>query len=108
MKSQVSQTQAGKSPMSDQLPVRTPKDEAPESIVDSPHEMRGDPQLMEKQQPAAPLAFVMGAYPIILIILLLSLAAYFVMSKKGTSNTQPGTTPATEVPVESSLPDPNP
>ncbi|HBJ33735.1 MAG TPA: hypothetical protein DDZ51_03015 [Planctomycetaceae bacterium] len=94
--------------MSNQVPVKPSNDDKPDSIVDSPEEMRGDPQLMEKQQPAAPLAFVMGAYPIILIILLISIAAYFVMSKKGTSNTQPGTTPATHVPVESSLPDPNP
>lgn len=94
--------------MSNQTPVRNPNDEPLESIVDSPEEMRGDPQSMEKQQPAAPLAFVMGAYPIILIILLLSLAAYFVMSRKGTSNIDPSGPPATEVPVESSFPDPNP
>jgi hypothetical protein len=98
----------GKGSMSNQVPVRPANDDKPDSIVDSPEEMRGDPELMEKQRPAAPLAFVMGAYPIILIIMLITLAAYFVMSRQGTSNIEPGTTPATEVPVESSLPDPNP
>ncbi len=94
--------------MSNQAPVSNPEDEKLDSIADSPEEMRADPQSIEKQQPAVPLAIVMGAYPIILIILLISVAAYFVMSRKGTSNTEPGTTPATHVPVESSLPDPNP
>lgn len=94
--------------MSNQVPVRPTNDDKPDSIVDSPDEMLGDPELMEKQKPAAPLAFVMGAYPIILIILLITLAAYFVMSRQGTSNIDPSGPPATEVPVESSLPDPNP
>lgn len=94
--------------MSNHAPVRNPEDKKLESIVDSPEEMHADPQSIEKQQPAFPLALVMGAYPIILIILLISIAAYFVMSRKGTSNIEPGTTPATYVPVESSLPDPNP
>jgi hypothetical protein len=70
--------------------------------------MHSDPESMEKQQPGAPLAFVMGAYPIILIILMITFAAYFVMSRRGTSNMESGTPAATEVPVESSLPDPTP
>jgi hypothetical protein len=105
---QISDTQNGKVSMSNQVKVRPTNDDKPDSIVDSPDEMLGDPELMEKQRPAAPLALVMGAYPIILIIMLITLAAYFVMSRQGTSNIEPGTTPATEVPVESSLPDPNP
>jgi hypothetical protein len=100
-------TQNGKVSMSNQVTVRPTNDDKPDSIVDSPDEMLGDPELMEKQRPAAPLALVMGAYPIILIIMLITLAAYFVMSRQGTSNIETGTTPATEVPVESSLPDLN-
>lgn len=94
--------------MSNKAPVRNLEEERPKSIVDDPEEMHADPESMEKKQPGAPLALVMGAYPIILIILLISIAAYFVMSTRGTSNIEPGAPPATEVPVESSLPDPNP
>lgn len=82
--------------------------DTPEAIVEAREEMRSDPESMEKQHPSSPLAFVMGAYPIILIFLLIIIAAYFVMSRKGTSNIDPSGGPATKVPVESSLADPNP
>jgi len=102
--------------MSNRTSVRDSEDETPESIVgDTPQDiaearedMRGDPKSMEKRHPASPLAFVMGAYPIILIFLLLIIAAYFVMSRRGTSNIDPSGPPVTEVPVEPSLADPNP
>jgi hypothetical protein len=89
--------------MNSQEGITDPNDETPESLVETRQEMAGSPELMEKQHPSAPLAFVMGAYPIILIFLLLTLAAYFVMSTGGTSNDDPGSAPATEVPI-----DPNP
>jgi len=101
-------TQNGKGPMSNKAPIRDPQEENPQTLAEVREEMHSDPDSLEKQQPGAPLALVMGAYPIILIILLISIAAFFVMSRRGTSNIEPGTTPATEVPVESSLPDPNP
>jgi len=101
-------TQYGNGPMSNKAPVRNPDDVKPQPISEAREEMRSDPQSLEKQQPGVPLALVMGAYPLVLIVLLICIAAFFVMSRRGTSNIEPGAPPATEVPVESSLPDPNP
>jgi len=94
--------------MSNQAPVRNPDDVEPQTLAEVREEMRSDPQSLEKQQPEAPLALVMGAYPLVLIVLLIAIAAFFVMSRRGTVNVDPGPPPTTEVPVESSLPDPNP
>ncbi len=103
-----SHTQNGNGPMSNEAPVRNPDDVEPQPLAEARAEMRSDPQSLEKRQPEAPLALVMGAYPLVLIVLLIAIAAFFVMSRRGTVNISPGTPPATEVPVESSLPDPNP
>lgn len=94
--------------MSNKTPVRDPQEENPQTLAEVREEMHSDPDSLEKKQPEAPLALVMASYPIILITLLIIFAAYFVMSRQGTSNMEAGSPPATEVPVESSLPDPNP
>jgi len=92
--------------MSNQTPVRNTDIETPESIAESKEEMRGDPDLMEKQHPAAPLAFVMGAYPIILIFLLIIVAVYFAMSREGPNSTDPIDGPTSDAATESILADP--
>lgn len=99
--------------MSNKAPVKNPDDVEPQPIDPQPiaeakAEMRSDPQSMEKQHPESPLALVMGAYPLVLIVLLIAIAAFFVMSRRGTVTVDPGPPPATEVPVESGVPDPNP
>ncbi len=62
--------------MSDHLDPKRPEEEKTvgEQIGES---MRSEDEPLEDKKPSAPLALVMGSYPIILIVLLLAIAAYF-------------------------------
>jgi len=95
--------------MSDRQPVMQPEHNEPQTVGEKIGEsIRSEDRPIEKTQPQAPLALVMGSYPIILIILLMGMAAFFVFSRRGTTPSSVDTPAATEVPVESSLSDPNP
>lgn len=64
--------------MSDHADPKQPPDEDEHSLGEQIGEsIRSEDEPLEDTKPAAPLALVMGSYPIILIILLLILAGYF-------------------------------
>ena len=68
--------------MSDHLDPNRPEEEktVSEQIGES---IRSEDEPLENEKPSAPLALVMGSYPIILTVLLLAIAAYFFWFRGG-------------------------
>lgn len=69
--------------MSDYRDSRHPDDEDKTLGEQIGESIRSEDEPLEDKKPSAPLALVMGSYPIILTLLLLALAAYFFWFRGG-------------------------